>query len=349
MDRTNAYSILFPLLRSALWGHAGENVPAPAPSDTEWEHVYEEAVRQTVTGLAFEGLRYVPDEYMPGESILAKWAASAEKVERSNRRVNDTLAVVCRTLNLENLTPVLLKGQGIAWLYGNPLSRECGDIDLYFPDMAEWKKAVGILGKGFMMRTARDGSAVCNRNGVIIEIHRTMFDMQPRKHGSILGDVVRNEGFDTLPLFDGLRILTPSPVINLLMLNLHILRHALCFGIGLRQLCDYAVVYSHVSNTDSRAVGRMKGTIERLGLNRWNRLLESFISSYLGVNTGKISETYCSPLFEIVSRGGNFGFHTPGSRRSFGTVIYNNIKLFRFAPMQSAVTMGNLFTRRLGV
>lgn len=349
MDKSCTYTALFPLLRSALWRRTCPEISTKAFADDVWENIYGESVRQTVSGLAFDGLQYVPDEYMPCESILAKWAATADKVERYNRRMNDTLTVVCRILNQENLTPVLLKGQSVARFYNNPLARECGDIDLYFSDMAEWKKAVDILGKGFMVNAARDGSAVCNRNGVIIEIHKVLFDMQLRKHDRILRDVVRDNGFESLSLFDGIRILTPTPVINLLMLNLHILRHALCFGIGLRQLCDYAVVYSHVSNADSKAIGQMKETIGKLGLNRWNKLLESFISGYLGINSHGTSGNGCSPLLEIVARGGNFGFHVPGNSRAFGTVIRNNAGLFRYAPAQSLMTLCSLFTRRLGV
>lgn len=38
----------------------------------------------------------------------------------------------------------------------------------------------------------------------------------------------------------GLDVRIPSPVLNLLLQSLHILKHALGWGIGLRQLCDMA-------------------------------------------------------------------------------------------------------------
>ena len=349
MDKSEVYTVLFPLLRTSLWGQTCPKLSAKAYTDDVWEKVYEESVRQTVCGLAFEGLQYMPDEYMPKESLLAKWVATADKVERNNKRMNDTLAIVSRILHQKNLTPVLLKGQGVARFYKNPLSRECGDIDLYFSDMMQWKEAVDILGKEFRMKIARDGSAVCDCNGVVLEIHKTLFDMQLQKHDRILANVVGDNGFEMTSLFDELQILTPSPAVNLLLLNLHILRHALCFGIGLRQFCDYAVVYSHISNTNPKAIEQMKKTIGRLGLNKWNLLLESFISRYLGADNGNKLQSDGSPLFEIVLRGGNFGFHAPDNYRTSGTVIHNNIRLCRFAPAQSLMTLGCLFTRRLGI
>ena len=94
MDWTNTYSALFPLLRSGLWKHPFPEMAVVPLTDEQWENVYEESVRQTVTGVIFEGLKCMPDEYLPDENLLAKWAAASDRVERYNKRMNDTLTVV---------------------------------------------------------------------------------------------------------------------------------------------------------------------------------------------------------------------------------------------------------------
>lgn len=349
MDSLNIQAALFSLLRSGLWGRTDFDPSVSSLTDDAWKRVFTEAMRQTVTGLVFEGICRLPDDCMPREELLAKWTAAIERIERNNKRMNDTLVTVCRALNKENLSPVLLKGQGIARLYNTPLLRECGDIDLHFPDVTEWEKAAYIIGKGFRIEKAHDGSAVCNCNGVIIEIHKTMFDMQSSLHGKILRLMEQREGFQLTPLFDkqGIKILTPSSVSNLILLSLHILRHALCFGIGLRQLCDYAVTYNYVANHDSAALNRVNDMMKSLGLRKWHLMLESFIDNYLDVRIDTVANINCNPLMAVISHGGNFGFHAQDNNRSFRTVVYNNCKLFHVAPMQALITLSYLFARRL--
>ena len=111
MDKSCTDTALFPLLRSALWRRTCPEISTKAFADDVWENIYGESVRQTVSGLAFDGLQYVPDEYMPCESILAKWAATADKVERYNRRMNDTLTVVCRILKFQQRGVCVGKGR----------------------------------------------------------------------------------------------------------------------------------------------------------------------------------------------------------------------------------------------
>lgn len=349
MDSLNIQAALFSLLRSGLWCRTDFDSSVSLLTDGAWKRVFAEAMRQTVTGLVFEGICRLPDDCMPQEELLAKWTAAIERIERNNKRMNDTLATVCRALNKENLSPVLLKGQGIARFYNSPLLRECGDIDFYFPDATAWEKAVNIIGKGFRIEKAHDGSAVCNRKGVIIEIHKTMFDMQSSLHGKILRLMEQREGFQHTPLFDrlGINILTPSSASNLTLLSLHILRHSLCFGIGLRQLCDYAVTYNYVANYDPAALNRVNDMMKSLGLRKWHYMLESFIGNYLGVGTYNDTNVNCNPLMAVILHGGNFGFHTQDNNRSFGTIIYNNCKLFHVAPMQTLITLSYMFARRL--
>ena len=108
----------------------------------DWNSIYRESRRQTVTGIVHSGLSFIPEEFLPDEGLMTKWTAAAFLIEQASRKMDAIVAGVAGKFLGLGLHPVLLKGQAAARLYREPLLRECGDIDLYFADRSEWKEAV---------------------------------------------------------------------------------------------------------------------------------------------------------------------------------------------------------------
>lgn len=104
----------------------------------------------------------------------------------------------------------------------------------------------------------------------------------------------------------------PAPELNLLMLNAHIMKHAMGWGVGLRQLCDMARACRVLEKeVDSEKVCEI---YRRAGIRKWSNLLYAFLKEQLGLADEFI---YCksvnynsTPLSAIVWRGGNFGWHS---------------------------------------
>ncbi|MBD5232660.1 MAG: nucleotidyltransferase family protein [Bacteroidales bacterium] len=341
------------LLSAALWGdtacdfgHLGRD---------EWPAVFDLAVRQTVAGVCFEGLSAVPDTLMPDMGMLARWGANAAMIERRNREMNSALASVCSRLNAAGIIPVVLKGQTVAQYYPEPLMRECGDIDLYFPRTGDMSRCVELLSESCgKVELMPDGSYLTRCNGEIVEIHPSMFDMQPRRVRHLI-DGLGSDCFEPYAIAGSQSVsaMMPVPSVNILMLNLHILRHALCFGIGLRQICDLAVAYSKIQGMPEE-ISALQHLYKDAGLTRWNNLLHSFMCDYLGMTAdlvpGSFSHIDSRPLASIVFGGGNFGLHTrKGSKLSdtFNVVLRNNLRLLPYTPRHSASTLWQLITRSL--
>ena len=131
------------------------------------------------------------------------------------------------------------------------------------------------------------------------------------------------------------------------MLNLHILKHGIGRGIGLRQLCDMArACYRLHGEVDPQ---EMKSACRRLGLGRWCQLLHSFLVECLGLPVGCLpyheTAPTARPLADIVWRGGNFGQHDAGLqqqatgwRRKFQTArsFGRNVGFaFHYAPKEA--------------
>ena len=275
------HEVLLALLRAGLWEREPENLSCFPLSDESWENVFRLARQQTVTGLIFVGLQYLADRFSPPETLLIRWAAEADAIERKNRKMNMALEELYALFRKKGLEPVLQKGQGVARFYARPWARECGDIDFYFPDCRAWETNPFL--QGFANRLERQ----------------------------------KGYQFITLSAVSKVGVTVPSSFLELLLLNLHILKHALGRGIGLRQLCDMARACHQLhEEVDSQ---EMKTVCQRLGLAKWSPLLHAFLVDSLGLPIGCLpyqeTASTAQPLNDIIWRGGNFGHYDAGLER----------------------------------
>lgn len=333
------------LVRSGLREQPAEVFPQVLPLP-HWQAILDMARKQTVTGLVFRGVGLLPDEVQVPDNIMFSLMMEAERIKRQSALVSETAAEVCARFEAAGLHPVVLKGPEVARLYPDPSLRESGDIDLYFSP-EEFEKACAVVrAEGRSLAPASDGSVHYDWNGIDIDQHRQYFDLHTRKG---------------LPP-------VPSAEATLLMLSVHILKHCMGAGIGLRQFCDMAAAYRSVPYDREKLLACYKAT----GTARWNRLLAAFLERYLGAATPYSAGDPVSPvtgageplpdpdgLLAFVLAGGNFGHHDAarekvlkegGLRRKADTLLRFLRRLpfsLRYAPREwlgelTALARGNL-------
>ena len=314
MDRE--VQALFALVRAGLWGRYDEAMASVFPlSSEEWERVFTLARQQTVTGIVFRGLDQLPEEELPPMGMMAKWIAYADRIEQSNRIVNDTLAMLCGHFAKSDERVVLQKGPGVAAMYPEPLLRECGDIDLFFPDT--YGKSDPLQGIPGATREAKpDGSWEYQVNGVVIERHSHLVDILSPRANKFVKELIAEKGYESVNV-GGSDVLVPAPEVNLLLLSSHILKHAFGVGIGLRQFCDMAIACCfYADRVDSL---EMEGIYRKAGLGKWSVLLDGFLGQYLGL---EVQETKKSDvLLDIILKGGNFGRFTGKCEKASQSVL----------------------------
>ena len=327
MDKT--LQALFALLQAGLWGTFDEAAASAFPlSAGEWERVFTLARQQTVTGIAFRGLDFLPEEAAPPMGIMAKWMAHADRIEQSNRVMNETVAKLYGHFASAGVEAVLQKGQGVAAMYPEPLLRECGDIDLFFPGHDGVSDPLAGI-DGAVRERQPDDSWSYVVDGIIVEHHTDLLDIQSPRAKRYVKRLIEEKGFEKVVTGNGVEVLVPAPEVNLLLLSSHILKHAFGVGIGLRQFCDYAVARRYyegrVNAEEMREIWRMTG------LEKWQDLLEGFLVKKTGV------------LLDIVLKGGNFGVYSkdrenvPRARwarkvQTFKALMGNIGFAFRYAP-----------------
>ena len=127
------------LLTAGLWGREVREEML-RDSDVDWERVVELARQQTVVGIVGEAMSQLPRGVMP-RPLYLQMLKEVMKVEEENTRMNMLVPVLFRTLDQLGVQSWLLKGQGVAQCYENPLRRTSGDIDVFFSIDGEYEKA----------------------------------------------------------------------------------------------------------------------------------------------------------------------------------------------------------------
>ncbi|MBM6960808.1 nucleotidyltransferase family protein [Bacteroides caecigallinarum] len=317
-DSDRVTETFFILLRAGLWGKEPNLNSFPLTVD-EWQVVFTTARQQTVTGLVYQGVCLLPDKFLPPQGILLKWVAAVDAIERLNVRMNKSLGELYGLFLRNGLEPVLQKGQGIASLYDNPLIRECGDIDLYFTCKSDIRKALEIVrGYGCNVSAMSDGSYNFLFQNIEVEIHPFLVDISNPFRKEYIYRTEKRLGFVKIDMKGcDTEISVPSPFVNLILLNTHILKHALGWGIGVRQLCDMAMAC--YSLHDRYGKEDMKNCCIKLGIRKWTRLLNAFMADYLGMDEKYMlfneREKDAGRLEHIVMKGGNFGINREGRKR----------------------------------
>lgn len=272
--------VLFTLLRAGLWEQEPDNLSLFPLLTEEWRNVFRMARMQTVTGIVYRGICHLPDYLLPSDEILVRWLAEADAIERRNKEMDRVLTELYALFRHNGIQVVLQKGQGVAQLYEHPRLRICGDIDFYFPDKEEAERADALMKGG---ERKPDGSLCYVWNGVVVEHHRHLTDLSNPYMQDFIERYAAAYGYHSFRLLASgeAEIKVPSPSVNLLLLNVHLLKHALGRGIGLRQFCDMARAYYCLHPVvDFDGLCKL---YTMAGIWKWSNLLHSFLTGYLAL------------------------------------------------------------------
>lgn len=342
---------LFTLLRAGLWEQMPDNLTLFPLFSGEWRKVFRMARIQTVTGIVYRGICRLPDYLLPPDEILVRWLAEVDAIERKNKRMDAVLAELYGLFRRNGIQPVLQKGQGVAQFYEHPRLRVCGDIDFYFPDKEEASRADALV-RGAERKP--DGSLCYTWDGIIVEHHRRLTDLSNPYMQTFVEDYAGRCGYASfcLPGAEEIGIKIPAPPVNLLLLNVHLLKHALGRGIGLRQFCDIARAYHCLhAAADLDEVGKL---YTMAGIWKWSNLLHSFLIDHLALSPACLPYTgrkvSSGILLSKVLREGNFGqqasaFPAKAKLRKLQTVqafLRNAGFSLRYAPGETYWTLVEL-------
>lgn len=281
------------LLHHSLWQKPLEDWPELKAG--QWVELYTFADKHTVLGTLYDSLNALPKNNGIPTPMLVSWLRTVQLIEKYSKLQADIIKVQKAAWDKRGVEAVLLKGLSVAKMYPVPEHRSSGDIDWYFPTPDDWFRAnEAAQQSNCTLVPDSDGDVHYQLGGVVIEHHKKWHDASSGQARAVLKEM------------------DPStPVAQLMMLNIHILKHALIGGIGLRQFCDLALAYRYYQGQYDPA--ELESLLAKAGLSKWNELLNAFLVEVLGceyVQRGNVPDEDLKKLTDVVFDDGNFGLRT---------------------------------------
>ncbi|MDM1295920.1 nucleotidyltransferase family protein [Sphingobacterium sp. N143] len=303
--------IFFQLLRIGLWGQGSLSLVQPLTA-ADWDKIRVYAINHTVEGPIYDSFAHLADEQLPPQSIRFKWAVRIEQIERHNAKMNRVIAEQFTAFTNQGIRPILQKGQGVASYYRIPEHRISGDIDWCFEADGYAKARNFLKEKQVNFQDTAGFSLDYDWNNIHIEHHKRTFDFRsPLRKGYLKRLLADYQHKQQSILIDEIPIQLLAPELQLLQVNIHILKHLITYGIGLRQFCDSARLYYSVSSQlDAPALEEI---YRKTGILNWIHLLHKLLVDYLGLPKSSLpfpypENTAMEWMVDEVWYSGNFGF-----------------------------------------
>lgn len=334
----------------------------------DWQRFFAFAQKQTLVGIAMDGIQRLPKEKAPDTALLMKWFAASRAIARQNVVLNEATVMVYRTITDAGYRCCILKGQGNALMYPNSSARMPGDVDVWVNASREDIRRLAAI-------MANDGGMVVEEsynhvelmmNGIAVELHHTPAVMCNAVYNSRLQRWlklnVKRACNNIVALPDEVGgVAVPPAEFNAVYQLYHLYHHYFYEGIGLRQVIDYFFVLLNVrgladgvhgvSENDAhkvkpRSLSGESGATEYLiddvvhrlrllGLMQFAGAMMYVLHEVLGLRDDcmivPMDAKRGKMLLDDILHGGNFGHYGNSRRFGDGAIGHNVQRLWRDA------------------
>lgn len=233
---------------------SGTTASLPVLTGAEWAQVLSLADRHEILPLLEDVMKAA--KLPPAQQGVIQ-VKSAKTIQKSIQLqvLNAKLTVL---LQKAGITAVTLKGCAMARLYPIPELRKTSDIDLFVSSKPHWESAVQILcANGFRVSGAWHANhhavLVSDRNEVV-ELHAAWTESFKEKHLNQYLERLLKESDQHCRLVDcqGFEVYAYDIPWQAFYLLLHMLLHFVGSGFGLRNLCDWVVLWENCDDDQAR-------------------------------------------------------------------------------------------------
>lgn len=316
-------TIFYELIQVAL---GNRTVLSRTPSEAEWHDFYKMCHKQSVTGVAFDALDDLNEQRQkPPLDLLYQWIGDAEQIKQQNLKVNQRCVEITRMFAEAGFKSCILKGQGNARMYPNPLARTSGDIDVWVSvltnntdDSLRERLDRVVHSKFPEIKGGRMHIEFPVFDDVIVEVHyipRCMYAPWHNKRLQTFFMEKAEEQFRNQVVLEGVEgvCAVPTVAFNLIQQLSHMMSHFMGEGIGLRQFIDYYyVLKAHTENIEITDILKACGLLKFAQGVMWvEKNLLGLEDKYLIVEP---SERIGRAIQRTIEEGGNFGHHSSLNR-----------------------------------
>ena len=334
------------------------------PTMEEWRGLFADSQKQSVVGIAFAGVERLPKEQWPPQALLFEWIGAAERIKQKNALLDRQCVKLQKRFAEAGIKTSILKGQGVARYYDVSSLRQPGDIDIYVDCGRErlFEIVDSIEFRGDRQSEDKNRKSLI-RDWDYKHLHLDVFrdtEVEVHYRVEVLLNLWKNRKLQkwfaahTEEIFgltdsaevtdktDGATFVTPTVEFNRFYILLHIYRHFLYEGVGLRQLLDYYFVLLHTECTDNTYAIK---ALKQFGMWKFARGVMWVLQEAFGLEKeymiGEPLESEGRFILSEVMAGGNFGHHDKrlssdkrGKLQTVKKVVKHNAHLMRHYPAE---------------
>lgn len=340
-------ALIFELIRVAI---GMQDTISRIPSEAEWDALFDMSVKQSLVGICFAGLQNLGADADDGftrigmsEMLYLDWMGMASQISMKNETVNQQCVALQKRLVAEGFRSCILKGQGVATLYGADLRdfRQSGDIDLWLD--ASKKDVVALATKvGMTEKPGYLHVGASYFDDTEVELHYKPTCLKSFRHNRKLQKFCESHKNDWV---ERNGMIVPSWEFDVVYQLSHIYRHLFGLGIGMRQMMDYYFVLcssceSPNSNDDQKKM------LSSMGLYDFAGAVMYVMREVFGIDERymicPVDEKRGRMLLRQVMQTGNFGHKDDKQKKlrstTTGRVRYKLrqwLELVRFYPEET--------------
>ena len=242
--------LYFRFIRFSLGIYEGrEFLDGTALRNFDWKAFYDFVKKQTLVGVAFDGVEKLSKGCAPNQGLLMTWFGQSQNIRKCNIKLNEATAYIYSKIIKAGFRCCILKGQGNAVMYPKPYSRNPGDVDVWVNASREDIRVLAqslAKGKGCVKDESLNHIEL-EVNGVAVELHSTPAIMNnPVYNNRLQKWLKRNADLQcsnivSLPDNAG-DVAVPTSYFNCVYQLFHLYHHYFYEGVGLRQIVDYYYV-----------------------------------------------------------------------------------------------------------
>lgn len=304
-------NVLLVLIRNALW-RSTEDLP-----DADWDIVEKYAQDQGVLWIAYLGAKALKQsscslQMIPKER-LKNWRSALYTGTFYNDQINGVQMHLIQWMAENKVRAAILKGTSCSRYYPFPEARPLGDIDVLVD--RECVNAVGeyLESRGYT-KSQHEHEFHVGYYGTeaIVEVHYAGTSIPNSAGGRAVAEEMAHFLDDTqMACIGKMTFPVLSDAHQALMLLLHMERHMVDSGIGLRQLCDWTVFVNGTAGVTWKK--GILGLLNRCGLLVYAKVLTKACVLFLGLDATKAEwcldtdDELARAMMEDVFRGGSMG------------------------------------------
>lgn len=310
------------------------------------------AEKQSLTGICLP--EECPENLSKG--LLLQWIGQVQLIEQRNLLLNKRVEQLFGMLEKDGFQCCLLKGQGNAMMYLNPLRRCSGDIDV-------WLNTDEDTACQYVKKLYPDAEVSYKHihfpifEDAPVDVHVTPLKFYSGHYLNRLERWIegkKKEQFEQrISLSDSNRdVSVPTRQFNAVYQLGHMLIHLFDEGLGLRQVVDYYNVLKGLDISEKERE-ELVSTVKALGMCRFARAIMWVESSVLGL---PVERCFVEPdarrgkqLLEDILEGGNFGHHSERYNGKTGfyyrgfVEAWRNMRLLSIAPREGIARLCGKF------